>query len=42
MDAYNRLDKLNSNFTAFVVLIILGIILNTISSCREKKDDDQI
>ena len=42
MDAYNRLDKLNSNFTAFVVLNILGIILNTISSCREKKDDDQI
>ena len=42
MDAYNRLDKLNSNFTAFVVSNILGIILNTISSCREKKDDDQI
>ena len=42
MDAYNRLDKLNSNFTAFIVLNILGIILNIISSCNEKKDDEQI
>ena len=42
MDAYNRLDKLNSNFTAFIVLNILGALLNIISSCNEKKDDEQI
>ena len=40
MDAYNRLDKLNSNFTIFVVLNILVIILNTI--IISKKDEDQI
>ena len=36
-DAYNRLDKLNSNFSAFVVLNIFGIFLNNISSCCKKK-----
>lgn len=40
MDAYNRLDKLNSNFTIFVVLNILVIILNTI--IISKKDEDLI
>ena len=39
-DAYNRLDKLNSNFSAFVVLNIFGILLNNISSCCKKKDDN--
>ena len=40
MDAYNRLDKLNSNFTVFVALNILVFIMNTI--IISKKDEDQI
>ena len=38
---YNKLNKLHSNFTAFVVLNFVGIFLNNVSSClnRKKKDD---
>ena len=36
-DTYNRLDKLNKIFTAFVVLNFIGIFLNSLSSCCKKK-----
>ena len=37
---YNKLNKLHSNFTAFVVLNFVGIFLNTVSSCLNKKKKD--
>ncbi len=37
---YNKLNKLHSNFTAFVVLNFIAIFLNYISSCLNRKKND--
>ena len=37
---YNKLNKLHSNFTAFVVLNFIAIFLNYVSSCLNRKKRD--
>ena len=40
-DTFEKLDDLDSNFTAFVVLNFIGIFVNWLSSCFNKKKEDQ-
>jgi hypothetical protein len=40
-DTFEKLDDLDSNFTAFVVLNFIGIFVNWLSSCFNKKKQDQ-